>query len=179
LGAAVAGTATPNEIMIEVKRLSRFSIGLLRMVAPPSCTGGQWVYPNKFGNQVLSPGNKTISPNTANSVSNMGAMALASVNNGILVMAETTNSTPPTGGVIIPIVRLRMTTMAKCRGSMPAVCATGARIGTRMMTAGSVSRNNPQSNRNTDTAINRPSGGKSRLTMAWLTDCGICKTVSM
>ena len=55
-----------------------------------------------------------------------------------------TNSTPPTGGVIRPIVRFSTMAMAKCSGWMWNLSISGASTGTRMITAGSVSMKKPQ-----------------------------------
>jgi len=42
---------------------------------------------------------------------------------GTLATTQVTNSNPPTGGVIIPIVRLTMTMMPNCRSLMPSAWA--------------------------------------------------------
>ena len=53
------------------------------------------------------------------------------------------NSTTPTGGVIVPIIRFRTNTSPKCTGSMPSAIAAGTRIGIRISIAASASMKQP------------------------------------
>ena len=46
-----------------------------------------------------------------------------------------TNATPPIGGVISPIIRLKMTIEPNCSGSIPNATATGSRIGVTIRSA--------------------------------------------
>ncbi|MNI77340.1 hypothetical protein D3C73_1336250 [compost metagenome] len=63
-----------------------------------------------------------------------------------LPMAEPTNSTAPTGGVINPMPRFTSMIMPKCTGSTPMPVITGSRIGVRIRISGAMSITVPSSN---------------------------------
>ena len=94
------------------------------------------------------------------------------------VATEVTNSSPPTGGVIMPSVRFTITTMAKCVGSMPRLNAMGARMGTRIITPGSGSMKMPNTSSRMFTAIRNRVGDSSQLTISSDRYCGMPSTVS-
>lgn len=62
-----------------------------------------------------------------------------------LPIAEPTNSTAPTGGVIKPMPRLTSMIMPKCTGSTPMPVMTGIRIGVRIRINGAMSITVPNS----------------------------------
>ena len=53
------------------------------------------------------------------------------------------NSTNPTGGVSKPIMRFNTMTRPKCMGSMPSCCATGTKMGTKIVMAATGSKKQP------------------------------------
>ena len=64
----------------------------------------------------------------------------------------------PTGGVIMPIIRLKTITMPKCTGFTPAAIKGGRRIGVSIMIAAVDSRNIPAIKRITFARIKRTIG---------------------
>ncbi|MNG05026.1 hypothetical protein D3C84_881970 [compost metagenome] len=62
-----------------------------------------------------------------------------------LPMAEPTNNTAPTGGVINPIPRFTSMIMPNCTGSTPMPTITGIRIGVRIRINGAMSITVPNS----------------------------------
>jgi hypothetical protein len=97
---------------------------------------------------------------------------------GTRATIDVTNSRPPTGGVIMPMVRLTITRMPNCKSSMPSACAIGPRIGTSTMMPGSGSKKMPNASSSRFTATRNASGGRSRLTTHAVSSCGTRDTVS-
>jgi len=100
-----------------------------------------------WGNQVLKPGTSVSSNRTTSCAPSIGISWRVSLP---IVTPETmvvTNSSAPTGGVIMPSVRLTITTMANCSGSIPSDSAIGASTGTKIITPGSGSMKMPASSR--------------------------------
>ncbi len=64
-----------------------------------------------------------------------------------LPTAQATNSTGPTGGVMVPMPRLTISTMPNCTGSMPSALTTGRKIGVPIMISGAMSMNVPSTSR--------------------------------
>ena len=60
---------------------------------------------------------------------------------------QPTNSADPTGGVQMPMQRLKVMTMPKCTGSMPRSPTTGRKIGVKIRSAGVMSMKVPISSR--------------------------------
>src|SRR5437868_15348129 len=96
---------------------------------------------------------------------------------GTLATTDVTNSNPPTGGVIMPIVKFTITMIANCRSLIPSACAIGARIGTSTTMPGSGSIKMPNASNNTLTASRNATGLKFRPTMYALNSCGTRETV--
>ncbi len=88
--------------------------------------------------------------------------------------AEATDSSPPTGGVIMPGVRFTIATIAKCSGSMPSNAAIGARI----ITPGSGSRKMPKTSSSRFTAARNVSGCRFQPTSVSASVCGMRSIVS-
>src|SRR5690606_18232581 len=100
-------------------------------------TLGPYLKPSTCGSQVESCGTKVSSTSTTPCAHRKGTSSRTSAVIGTFETLQVTNSSPPTGGVIMPSVRLTMTIMAKCTGSTPSLTATGARIGASTITPGS------------------------------------------
>ena len=54
-----------------------------------------------------------------------GSVCLKALKKGTFPIVDTTNRTGPTGGVRLPIIKLRITTMPKCTGSIPSFTIIG------------------------------------------------------
>jgi hypothetical protein len=93
-----------------------------------------------------------------------------------LPTAQATNSTGPTGGVMVPMPRFRISMTPKCTGSMPMALATGRKIGVPIMMSGAMSMKVPSSSR---TRLIRSSvrSGSSVMPRISATVCaGTCKS---
>ena len=77
----------------------------------------------------------------------------------------------------MPSVRLKITIIAKCSGSMPSLTATGARIGTSTITPGSGSMKMPNSSRNTLTMMRNIHGDEVHARPSH--SASVCGTPSM
>jgi hypothetical protein len=62
---------------------------------------------------------------------------------GTLLMPQETNSTEPTGGVMVPIHILNVSTTPNWTRSMPRLWTMGRKIGVKIRQAGVISRNIP------------------------------------
>src|SRR5690606_40394835 len=96
---------------------------------------GQWK-PRTRGTQVDSAGKIVRRASTTRCASRNGGNWRTSALMRTSIVTEAMNSSPPTGSVILPRVRFTITTIAKCRGSIPSAAAVRARMGTRIITPG-------------------------------------------
>ena len=80
---------------------------------------------SKLGKNKTICGMYVIKSNTINKGNINGSVCLNALKNGTSPMVDTTNRTGPTGGVRFPIIKLRITTIPKCTGSIPSFIIIG------------------------------------------------------
>ena len=74
------------------------------------------------GSQVVSGGQSVIASSTNSSGTSQGMIARLIASNEIPAIFEVTNNTTPTGGVIVPIIRLSTKISPNWMGSIPKLC---------------------------------------------------------
>ena len=91
-------------------------------------------------------------------------------------MLDSRNSDSPNGGVIVPIIRLKITTMPRWIGSTPAATTGGAMIGTSSRVAVVESTNMPAMKKMTLTTSSIISGLVVMSLNQAENSCGTCST---
>ena len=89
-----------------------------------------------------------------------------------------TNKHIPIGGVIKPIIKLKITMMPKWIGSIPKLIAIGCKIGIRISMAAMPSRNRPMHSKIKLTNSRNTIGLVMLSSTCWLIICGTCEKVS-
>ena len=123
-------------------------------------------------------GTKVIKIKTANSTKKSGMICLDIAAIPTFAIELETNRQIPIGGVTRPIIKLKITTIPKCTGSIPRLIAIGCRIGSNISIAAIPSRNRPTTSKITLTRIKNIQGLDTCSSTIWLTVCGTLEKVS-
>src|SRR5690606_17293409 len=100
--------------------LRRLRDGAARLAAGPALMArGRYRPSTSPGSHVVSGGQKVAASSTATSGSIHGTMARDIASKRMWAMRAVTKRTTPTGGVIVPIMRLSTKMSPNCTGSMP------------------------------------------------------------